>query len=91
MLTLRMAWRNAWRSRRRTGIVVSAVAVGISGTLLSMAVNYGMVFQMVDTAIATELGVQPLVIRFHRFVFLRRLVQEFDVLGVFHLVLRCEE
>ena len=56
MLTLRMAWRNAWRSRRRTAIVVSAVAVGIAGTLLSMAVNYGMVFQMVDTAIATELG-----------------------------------
>jgi len=56
VLTLRMAWRNAWRSRRRTAIVVSAVAVGIAGTLLSMAVNYGMVLQMVDTAIATELG-----------------------------------
>ena len=56
MLTLRLAWRNAWRNRRRTGIVVTAVAVGIAGTLVSMAVNYGMVFQMVETAIATELG-----------------------------------
>jgi ABC-type lipoprotein release transport system permease subunit len=56
VLTLRMAWRNAWRNRRRTSIVVTAVAVGIAGTLLSMAVNYGMVIQMVDTAIVTELG-----------------------------------
>lgn len=56
MLVLRLAWRNAWRSPRRTGIVVTAVAVGIAGTLLSMAVNFGMLFQMVDTAISTDLG-----------------------------------
>jgi putative ABC transport system permease protein len=56
MLVPRLAWRNAWRQRRRTAIVVSAVAVGIAGTLLSMAINYGMVFQMIQTAIATELG-----------------------------------
>jgi ABC-type lipoprotein release transport system permease subunit len=56
VLILRVAWRNAWRHRRRTAIVITAVAVGILGTLLSMAVNYGMIFQMVDTAIAAELG-----------------------------------
>jgi len=56
MLVLRLAWRNAWRSPRRTGILVTAVAVGISGTLLTMALNFGLIFQMVDTAIATELG-----------------------------------
>jgi len=56
VLTLRLAWRNAHRNLRRTGIVVTAVAVGIAGTLVSMAVNYGMIFQMVETAIATELG-----------------------------------
>jgi ABC-type lipoprotein release transport system permease subunit len=52
----RMAWRNIGRSPRRTGIVVTAVSVGLAGVLLAMAVNYGMVFQMVETAIATELG-----------------------------------
>lgn len=52
----RMAWRNIGRSPRRTGIVVTAVAVGLAGVLLAMAVNYGMIFQMIETAIATELG-----------------------------------
>lgn len=52
----RLSWRNLWRNPRRTGIVVIAVAVGISGSVLSMAVNYGMVDQMVQTAIQTELG-----------------------------------
>lgn len=52
----RMAWRNIGRSPRRTGIVVTAVSVGLAGVLLAMAVNYGMVFQMIQTAIATELG-----------------------------------
>ncbi len=56
MLVLRLAWRNAWRHPRRTGILITAVAVGIAGTLLTMAVNFGMIFQMVETAIATELG-----------------------------------
>jgi ABC-type lipoprotein release transport system permease subunit len=56
VLMVRLAWRNVWRNGRRAAIVISAVAVGIAGVILSMAVNYGMVFQMVETAIATELG-----------------------------------
>ncbi|MDH3519686.1 MAG: FtsX-like permease family protein [Myxococcales bacterium] len=56
MLVIRMAWRNAWRHKRRTSIVAIAVAVGITGTLLSIALNYGMINQMIDTAIATDLG-----------------------------------
>jgi ABC-type lipoprotein release transport system permease subunit len=56
VLVFRMAWRNAWRNLRRTGIVVVAVSVGIAGTILAMAFNYGFVIQMVETAIETELG-----------------------------------
>jgi len=53
---LRLAWRNVFRNPRRTGIVITAVAVGIAGTLLSMAIFYGMMQQMVDNAIQTDLG-----------------------------------
>ena len=53
---LRLAWRNVGRNPRRTGIVITAVAVGIAGTLLSMAIFYGMMQQMVENAIQTDLG-----------------------------------
>ncbi len=54
--TLRLAWRNVGRNPRRTGIVIAAVAIGMAGTLLSMAIFYGMMFQIVDNAIKTNLG-----------------------------------
>jgi ABC-type lipoprotein release transport system permease subunit len=56
MLVVRLAWRNIWRNTRRTGIVITAVAVGIAGVLVSMALNYGLVYTMLDTAISTDLG-----------------------------------
>jgi ABC-type lipoprotein release transport system permease subunit len=56
VLVLRLAWRNVWRQPRRSAVVVAAVAVGIAGVLVSMAINYGMMLQMVETAISTELG-----------------------------------
>ncbi|MFP6639531.1 MAG: FtsX-like permease family protein [Myxococcota bacterium] len=57
MLTLlRMAWRNIGRNRRRTAVLITTVAVGILGTLASISVMWGMIFEMVDTAIETDLG-----------------------------------
>lgn len=52
----RIAWRNVWRNGRRTTVVVTAIAVGLAGTVVSMAINFGMVLQMIETAISTDLG-----------------------------------
>jgi ABC-type lipoprotein release transport system permease subunit len=56
MLFLRLAWRNLWRNPWRTAIVLAAVTVGIAGVVLSMAINNGLLLQMVENAIATEVG-----------------------------------
>lgn len=55
-MLFRMAWRNIGRNRRRTAILTTSVAVGILGTLASIAVMWGMMFEMVETAINTDLG-----------------------------------
>ena len=54
--TWRLAWRNVGRNPRRTLIVLTAIGVGIWGVFLTMALNFGMMFQMVETAISTDLG-----------------------------------
>jgi putative ABC transport system permease protein len=56
VLFLRLAWRNLWRNPWRTAIVLTSVGVGIAGVVLSMAINNGLVRQMVENAIATEVG-----------------------------------
>jgi len=54
--TWRMAVRNLFRNLRRTAVVLSAIAVGLGGLMISMAVNYGMIYEMVQLAIRSELG-----------------------------------
>ncbi|MEN8158472.1 MAG: FtsX-like permease family protein [Myxococcota bacterium] len=54
--TWRMAARNLFRNGRRTAIVFSAIAIGLGGLMIAMAVNYGMIFEMVQLAIRNELG-----------------------------------
>lgn len=55
-LTLRLAWRNVWRHRRRTWITASAMAVGIALCLGTLALQDGMFAQMFDALVRRQLG-----------------------------------
>ena len=54
--TWRIALRGLGRQPRRSGIVLAAVAIGLGGLLLAMALQYGLVVQMAETAIRSEIG-----------------------------------
>ncbi len=54
--TWRLALRGLGRQPRRSGIVLAAIAIGLGSLLLAMALQYGLVAQMAETAIRTEIG-----------------------------------
>ena len=54
--TWRLALRGLGRQPRRSALVIAAVAIGLSGLVFAMALQFGMVFQMAETAIRTEIG-----------------------------------
>lgn len=55
MLTA-LAWKNIWRSRKRSFIIIIAITFGLWGGLLAGAVMMGWGESMVDTAIDRDLG-----------------------------------
>ncbi len=55
-MLLVIAWRNLWRSWRRSGIVLAAVAVGLASCVLIVAGSRGMFEQMTENAIQLRLS-----------------------------------
>jgi putative ABC transport system permease protein len=51
-----MSWRNMWRHRRRSVVVISSIAIGVFAMMLSMGVMNGFNVQMVENTIRTSLG-----------------------------------
>jgi putative ABC transport system permease protein len=49
-----IAWRNIWRNKKRSAILICAIAFGLWASLFSGAIMYGMLEQMVNSAIATR-------------------------------------
>jgi ABC-type lipoprotein release transport system permease subunit len=49
-----VAWRNIWRSKVRSLVILSALAIGIFAGVLTWAVYEGMIIQRINTAIKTE-------------------------------------
>jgi putative ABC transport system permease protein len=55
-MLLSLAWRNIWRNKRRSLIIVSAIAVGILSGLFASAVMFGMGDSLVNSTIDRDLG-----------------------------------
>lgn len=56
IIYLKLSWRNVWRNKRRSLIVISSIAIGVFFMLISMALVNGMNYQMIDNTISTSLG-----------------------------------
>jgi putative ABC transport system permease protein len=53
-MLITIAWRNIWRNRKRSAILICAIAFGLWASLFSGAIMYGMLDQMVNSAISTR-------------------------------------
>lgn len=51
-----IGWRNMWRQKRRSLVVVFSMAIGIFAMILSVGFINGMTIQMVENTISTSLG-----------------------------------
>ncbi len=51
-----IAWRNIWRNPRRSGVLISSIAVGVIGYLGTSGFSRGFLNQMVDTTIDLQGG-----------------------------------
>lgn len=51
-----IAWRNIWRNRIRSSVVLAAIAIGLFGGTFAAAVMNGMVLRRIDTAIQQEVS-----------------------------------
>ena len=55
-LILKLAWRNLWRNKRRSFIVIAAIVSGLWGMVLMIAISEGMIQEMVKTSIESGVG-----------------------------------
>jgi ABC-type lipoprotein release transport system permease subunit len=51
-----LSWRNIWRSKRRSLIMITAIMLGVCAGIFSAAFYQGMANQRIDKAIKTELA-----------------------------------
>jgi putative ABC transport system permease protein len=53
---IKMAWRNIWRNKRRSWIIICAVVIGLTGMIFSLAFMEGMMRQTLVNALGTHIG-----------------------------------
>lgn len=55
-MILQMGWRNIWRNKRRTAVILAAVVIGVWAMIFMGALMRGIADQMVKNSIATLTG-----------------------------------
>jgi len=55
-INFKIAWRNIWRNKLRSSVVISAVTVGLFGGLASTGIMKGMVIDLVKSAIHSQVS-----------------------------------
>jgi putative ABC transport system permease protein len=55
-MLLTLAWRNIWRNKKRSLIIISAIAVGLCCGLFASATMFGMWDSMINTTIDRDIG-----------------------------------
>ena len=55
-LLIQLSWRNIWRHRRRNAILLSAIAVAVTGVMLLNTMMRGMQQDLMNTAIENLTG-----------------------------------
>ena len=55
-MTIKLAWRNIWRNKRRSGVILTAIVVGLLGMVFMIAIMDGMSADMVEVAIENGVG-----------------------------------
>jgi putative ABC transport system permease protein len=56
IMFFKMAWRNVWRNKRRSWIIICAVVIGLVGMLFSLAFMEGMMRQTLVNALGTHIA-----------------------------------
>ena len=56
MTFVKLAWRNIWRHRRRSLVVISSIGIGVFAMMFTDGFMNGMNMQMVENTISTSLG-----------------------------------
>lgn len=56
MITARIAWRNVWRQKRRSGITIAAMAFGVAVSMWIMTWTVGLYDQMFEVMVTERLG-----------------------------------
>lgn len=56
LIYIKLSWRNIWRNKKRSLVVITSIGIGIFTMLIIMGVMNGMNYQMIDNTISTSLG-----------------------------------